>query len=50
MFTKIIGWLAVAFAVWYLLTDPDGAAGVVLGILHGLQAAASSLSRFANHF
>ena len=50
MITKIAGWAAVGFAAWYLLTNPDGAAGVVLGILHGLQAAASSLSRFANHF
>jgi hypothetical protein len=33
MLTKLAGWLAVAFAVWYLLTDPGGAAGVVSGIL-----------------
>ena len=49
MFTRIIGWLAVAFAVWYLLTDPDGAAGVVLGILGALRDAAASLSQFASH-
>jgi hypothetical protein len=46
--TRIIGWLLAAFAVWYLLTSPASAAGVVLGILHGLHQAASSLSQFAN--
>ncbi len=49
MLTKIAGWLAIAFAAWYLLTDPAGAAGVVLGILRGLHSAASSLSTFASH-
>ena len=50
MLTKILGWLAIAFAAYYLLTDPDGAADVVQGILHGLQSAAAALSRFASHF
>ena len=50
MLTRIAGWLAVAFAVYYLVTDPDGAAGVVQGILHGLSSAADSLARFASHF
>jgi hypothetical protein len=47
--TRALGWLLLAFAAWYLLTNPDGAAGVVLGILHGLHEAASSLSSFASH-
>jgi len=47
---RIAGWAAAAFAAWYLLTDPYGAASVVLGILHGLGSAANSLSWFANHF
>jgi hypothetical protein len=49
MLTKLAGWALVAFAAWYLLTDPAGATGVVLGILHGLRSAASSLSSFASH-
>jgi len=49
MLTRLAGWLLVAFAGWYLLTNPAGAAGVVLGILGGLQHAASSLSQFASH-
>ena len=48
--TRVLGWLAVAFGLWYLLTNPDGAASVALGILHGLQSAAEALSKFANHF
>ncbi len=47
--TRIIGWALLIFAVWYLLTDPDGAAGLVHGILDGLQHAASSLSAFVSH-
>ncbi len=49
MITKLAGWALIAFAAWYMLTDPAGAAGVVLGILHGLRSAASSLSTFARH-
>ena len=50
MLTRIAGWALVAFLAYYLLTNPDGAAGVVQGILHGLGSAASSLSQFASHF
>jgi len=47
--TKIAGWALVAFAIYYLATDPDGAAGFVESVLHGLQHAGNSLSQFANH-
>lgn len=47
--TRIIGWAALAFAAYYLLTNPDGAAGLVHGILDGLRQAASSMSSFASH-
>ena len=47
MLTKIAGWALIAFAAYYLVTDPAGAAGAVLGVLHGLRSAASSLSAFA---
>jgi len=50
MLPRIVGWLAAAFAVWYLLSNPDGAAGIVLGMLHGLQHLAHSLSQFVDKF
>lgn len=49
MLTKIAGWALIAFAAYYLATDPAGAAGVVVGVLHGLRSAAGSLSSFASH-
>ncbi len=49
MITKLAGWALTAFAIYYLCTDPAGAAAAVLGILHGLRSAASSLSSFASH-
>ena len=49
MLTRLAGWALVAFLAYYLLTNPDGAAGVVTGILNGLQHAAAALSQFASH-
>ena len=49
MLTSIIGWALVAFAVYFLLTDPAGAAGVVHSGLDGLQHAGNQLSQFASH-
>jgi hypothetical protein len=46
MLTRIIGWALVAFAVYFLLSDPAGAAGVAHSALDGLQHAASQLSLF----
>ena len=46
--TRALGWLLVAFAVYYLLSNPDGAASVVVHILNDLRHAASSLSSFAS--
>lgn len=45
--TRIIGWALVAFAAYFLLTNPDGAAGFVHGLLDGLRQAANALSSFA---
>jgi hypothetical protein len=47
--TRIIGFVLLAFAVWYLLTDPDGAATLVHGAFSWLQHAAGSLSTFVSH-
>ena len=45
----ILRWALAAFAIYYLCTDPTGAAGFVLACLHGLQHAGTSLSQFANN-
>ena len=46
MIRKILLWAAIAFAIYYLATDPAGAAAAVTGSLHLLRAAASALGRF----
>jgi len=47
--SKVLGWLIAAFAVYYLLTNPEGAAAFVLHILDGLRHAGNSLSSFVGH-
>ena len=49
MLPRIIGWALVAFVVFYLVTNPDGAAGFVHSTLDGLRSAGNSLSRFVDH-
>jgi hypothetical protein len=49
MLTRIVGWLLAAFALYYLLTDPAGAAGLVHHVLNGLRSAGNSLSQFASN-
>jgi len=49
MLSRIIGWALVAFIVFYLVTNPDGAAGFVHSVLDGLRNAGNSLSRFVDH-
>jgi hypothetical protein len=48
MTRRLAGWALVAFAVFYMLTSPDGAAGLVHGVLGGLEHAARSLSSFVS--
>jgi hypothetical protein len=45
---KIVGWLLAVFAVWYLLTNPDGAALFGQHVLNGLRSAGDSLSKFVS--
>jgi len=45
---KVVGWLLVLFLVWYLLTNPDGAAAFGRNVLHGLQSAGQSLAKFVS--
>jgi hypothetical protein len=49
MLTRLAGWALIAFAAYFLLTNPDGAAAFVHSLLDGLQHAASSMSSFASH-
>lgn len=46
---KIVTWLLVIFVVFYLLTDPNGAAHFVSHALSGLKSAGKSLSTFLSH-
>jgi len=43
---KILTWLAIGFAVFYVLTAPQDAAGAVRAAAGGLEDAAGSLSEF----
>jgi hypothetical protein len=45
---KYVKWGAIAFALWYVLNQPSGAATVIHGALGGLSNAAGSLSQFVN--
>ncbi len=46
---RVIGWLVVALVVYYLLTDPEGAAALVHRIFDDLHTFAGSLSTFVSH-
>jgi hypothetical protein len=48
MLKKVIGWAIVIFIVYYLATDPTGAANFVHHIWNGLKTAASSMATFVN--
>lgn len=45
---KVITWAIVIFIIYYLATDPNGAAGFLKNALHGLQDAGNSMSKFVN--
>lgn len=45
---KVLGWAAVIFIVFYLVTDPTGAAHAVTNLLGLLKTAGSSLATFFN--
>jgi len=45
---KTIIWAIVIFLVYYLATDPNGAASFLKHAMHGLQDAGNSMSRFVN--
>jgi hypothetical protein len=42
----VLGWLAVAFVIWWIIEDPTGAAHVVNNIGAFLTSAAHGISTF----
>lgn len=48
MLKKVITWAIVIFIVYYLATNPAGAAHFVHGVFNWLRGAASSLATFVN--
>ena len=42
----VLGWLAVAFVLWWIITDPTGAAQVVNNIGAFLASAARGIATF----
>jgi len=43
---KVLGWAAVVFVAWYLLTQPVAAGAAVHNILNLLQQAGTSIATF----
>jgi hypothetical protein len=48
MAKKVATWAAIAFVVFYLATQPAGAAHFVHGVFSWLHGAANSMSTFVN--
>ena len=49
MLKKVLTWAIVLFIVYYLATQPTGAANFVHHFYNGLHSAANSMSKFINH-
>jgi hypothetical protein len=45
---KVITWAIVLFVVYYLATNPTGAAHALQQAFNGLKSAGNSMSRFVN--
>lgn len=48
MLKKVITWAIAIFVVYYLATDPHGAATVLHHAYNGLRSAGNSMTRFVN--
>ncbi len=48
MAKKVATWAAIAFVVYYLATQPAGAAHFVHGVFNWLHGAGNSMSTFVN--
>jgi hypothetical protein len=49
MMYKLIGWALIAFAVFYVLINPDGAAALAAHLFDAARSAARSLSAFLSN-
>jgi hypothetical protein len=45
---KVITWAIVIFIIYYLATDPAGAAHALQSAFNGLRSAGNSMARFVN--
>jgi hypothetical protein len=45
---KVITWAIVIFIIYYLATDPTGAAHALQSAFNGLRSAGNSMARFVN--
>lgn len=43
---KVAGWTAVAFMMWFVITQPSGAAGMIQNMGDIMQNAAEGMSTF----
>jgi hypothetical protein len=48
MLKKVITWAVVIFVIYYLATQPTGAANLIHHAYNGLKSAGHSLSTFVN--
>ena len=48
MLKKLLTWALIAFVIYYVATQPVGAAAFAHHAGHGLQSAANSLGRFVS--
>lgn len=46
MVKKVLGWLAIAFAVFYLLSQPVEAANAIKAVGNGMVQGAEQLAKF----
>ena len=46
---KVLTWAGIAFVIYYLATNPHGAANVVTGALDWLKTAGNSMAQFLNN-
>jgi hypothetical protein len=49
MIRKVVTWAIVVFIVYYLVSDPHGAAGAVHHIVNGLHSAGNSMAKFVSN-
>ena len=48
MLRKVITWAIVIFIIYYLATDPTGAAHALHNAFNGLKTAGNSMAQFVN--